>query len=247
MPERLCWPGSSPDRWAVSRLCAQHRARFSAFCCTPTSLVAQRVENPPANAGDTGDTSSIPGLGRFPGGGNGNPLHYSYLKNPTDTGAWRTTAQRVTKSRMQLSTHTRSMKWGLRTCPRGPGKAACRGRPGRKRPWHHTSVPGHGSTLCGLAGRPRVSCSQRHASPFLTALRGALLTQEEAFSSHFQFLLVSEGPHKTTCVDKATDSILHPSCPQVRVLKPTPQCDGVLRCSLWGGFRSWRQSPHEWE
>ena len=40
------------------------------------------------NAGDSGDTGSIPGSGRFPGGGNGNPLQYSCLKNPMDGGAW---------------------------------------------------------------------------------------------------------------------------------------------------------------
>ena len=39
------------------------------------------VKNPPANAGDTGDVDSIPGLGRSPGGGNGNPLQYSCLEN----------------------------------------------------------------------------------------------------------------------------------------------------------------------
>ena len=43
------------------------------------------VKNLPANVGDEG---LIPGLGRFPGGGNGNPLQYSYLENPTDRGAW---------------------------------------------------------------------------------------------------------------------------------------------------------------
>ena len=43
------------------------------------------VKNPPANAGDVG---LIPGLGRSPGGGNGNPLQYSWLKNPMDGGAW---------------------------------------------------------------------------------------------------------------------------------------------------------------
>ena len=42
------------------------------------------VKNPPANAGDTGDSSSIPGLKRSPGGGYGNPLQYSSLENPTD-------------------------------------------------------------------------------------------------------------------------------------------------------------------
>ena len=48
------------------------------------------VKNLPANAGDAEDSGSIPGLGRFPGGGNGNPLQYSCLENPVDRGAWRT-------------------------------------------------------------------------------------------------------------------------------------------------------------
>ena len=46
------------------------------------------VKNPPASAGDTGDSGSVPGLGRSPGEGNGNPLQYSCLKNPMDRGAW---------------------------------------------------------------------------------------------------------------------------------------------------------------
>ena len=55
------------------------------------------VKNLPAIAGDMG---LIPGSGRSPGEGNGNPLHYSYLGNPTDRGTWRATFYRVTKSRM---------------------------------------------------------------------------------------------------------------------------------------------------
>ena len=54
------------------------------------SLVAQSVKNPPAmqeTASDKGDPGLIPGLGRSPGKGNGNPLHYSCLGNPTDRGA----------------------------------------------------------------------------------------------------------------------------------------------------------------
>ena len=47
------------------------------------------VKKPPANAGDTRDASSIPGSGRSPGGGHGNPLQYSCLENPMDSGAWR--------------------------------------------------------------------------------------------------------------------------------------------------------------
>ena len=52
------------------------------------------------NAGDPG---SIPGSGRSPRQGNGNPLQYSYLKNPMDRGAWRATVHQVTKRRPRLS------------------------------------------------------------------------------------------------------------------------------------------------
>ena len=47
-----------------------------------TSQVAPVVKNPPANAGDVRDTGSVPGWGRSPGGGHGNPLQYSCLENP---------------------------------------------------------------------------------------------------------------------------------------------------------------------
>ena len=56
------------------------------------SQVPQCVKNPPANAGDTGDLGSLPGPGRSPGGGNGNPLQYSCLENPVDRGAWQRSA-----------------------------------------------------------------------------------------------------------------------------------------------------------
>ena len=74
------------------------------FCsCVKASQVAQVVKNPPVNAGDLGDSSSIPGSGRFPGGGRGNLLQYSCLENPLDRGAQRwTMAHRVTKSQTQL-------------------------------------------------------------------------------------------------------------------------------------------------
>ena len=56
------------------------------------------VKNLPANAGDMGDAGSIPGSGRSPGGGNGNPLQYSCLEHPMDRGAWRAIVHRVAKS-----------------------------------------------------------------------------------------------------------------------------------------------------
>ena len=60
------------------------------------------LKNPPANAGDIRDLSSIPGSGRSPGEGHGNPLQYSCLENLMDRGAWKATVHRVTKSRAQL-------------------------------------------------------------------------------------------------------------------------------------------------
>ena len=57
------------------------------------------VKNPPANAGNSG---LILGLGRSPGGGNGNPLHYSCLDNLMDRGAWQATVLGVAKPGAQL-------------------------------------------------------------------------------------------------------------------------------------------------
>ena len=58
------------------------------------------AKNPPANAEDLG---SIPGWGRSPGEGNGNPLQFSCLKTPMDRGAWQSIVDGVTKSWTRLS------------------------------------------------------------------------------------------------------------------------------------------------
>ena len=77
-----------------------------------------RIPKPPwlsskessCNAGDVEDSSSIPGSGRSPRGGNGNLLQYSCLENPMDRGAWQATVHRVARSQIQLSdwVHTHS-------------------------------------------------------------------------------------------------------------------------------------------
>ena len=59
-----------------------------------------------ASACSVVDLGSIPGLGRSPGEGNGNPLQYSCLENPMDRGPWQATVHGVTKSRTQLSDFT---------------------------------------------------------------------------------------------------------------------------------------------
>ena len=78
------------------------------------SQVALLVKNPAANAGDVRYAGSILGSGRSAGVGNGNPLQYSCLENPTDRGAWQATVHGITKSWAQLkwfSTHTHKIRY----------------------------------------------------------------------------------------------------------------------------------------
>ena len=62
---------------------------------------SQVVKNPSSDAGDSREVSSVPGWGRSPGGGNGNPLQYSCLEN--SRGDWWAAVHRVTKSQTRLS------------------------------------------------------------------------------------------------------------------------------------------------
>ena len=64
------------------------------------------MKNSPASSGDIRDTGLIPGLERFPGEGNGNPLQSTCLENSMDRGAWQATVHGLTKSWTQLNTHT---------------------------------------------------------------------------------------------------------------------------------------------
>ena len=82
------------------------------------------VKNLSASAEDARDMGSVPGLGRSPGGGSGNPVQYFCLENSMDRGAWQSKVPEVTKSWTQLSTHTHTNKMTvsdnaiqqLRTC-----------------------------------------------------------------------------------------------------------------------------------
>ena len=68
------------------------------------SQMVLAVKNPPANAGDVRNSSSIPGSGKSPGVGNGNPLQYSCLWDSMDRGAWQATGHDTAKSQTRLST-----------------------------------------------------------------------------------------------------------------------------------------------
>ena len=94
---------------AVSSQCAREKGVFWGLSPKATNPIREgftlRVflggavaKNPTANAGDTGDVSLIPGSGRSPGGGSGNPLQYSCTGYPMDRGAWWATAHGVSKS-----------------------------------------------------------------------------------------------------------------------------------------------------
>ena len=109
------------------------------------------------SACNVGDLGSIPGSGRSPGEGNGNPLQYSCLENPRDRGAWQAAAHRVTrvtKSRTQLKllstythththTHTHTVFPGASA---GKGSACSGGDPG--------SIPGLGRSSGEENGNP---------------------------------------------------------------------------------------------
>ena len=99
IPDKWVWLRPPPCPWGL-----HHSPGWGSLGSLHTlpmaSQVAQQVKNLAANAGDT---TSIPGLGRFPGEGNGNLLQYSFLENPMDRGAWWATVHGFTKSQMWLS------------------------------------------------------------------------------------------------------------------------------------------------
>ena len=70
-------------------------------CCLITGGASGK--EPTCNAGDVRDAGSIPGSGRSPGGGHGDPLQYSCLENPVASGAWQATVHGVTRSQARLS------------------------------------------------------------------------------------------------------------------------------------------------
>ena len=82
------------------------------------------IKNLPANAGDVG---LIPGLGRYPGEGNGNPLQYSCLGNPMDRRAWQTTVHRVAKeSDTTEGLNNNRTHFNTKLKGKQPGKGICR-------------------------------------------------------------------------------------------------------------------------
>ena len=79
------------------------------------------IKNSPANAGDVRDTGLIPGPGRSPGGGHGNPLQYSCLGNPIDRGSWQAAVHSIVPMHARAGPRSRSLQlWSLS----GPGQVS---------------------------------------------------------------------------------------------------------------------------
>ena len=89
---------------SLSSCLSSRRGSFAWICSLSwASRVTLAVKKPLANAGDLKRHNLIPGSGRSHGGGNGNPLQYSCLENPTDRKTWQATVHGVTESWLQLS------------------------------------------------------------------------------------------------------------------------------------------------
>ena len=113
MPSILQSLGEEPPsllsllRFCLFLFIIYHPHYWAAVSKTYTEFLVMRlprwcVKNPLANAGDIRDQGSMPGLGRSPGVGHGNPLQYSCLENPRGREAWRATVHRVTKSQTHI-------------------------------------------------------------------------------------------------------------------------------------------------
>ena len=88
-------------------LASKHiKAKLMSFMGFPGDTV---IKNPPANAEDIRDTGLIPGVGRFPGDGNGNPLQYSCLENSMDKVAWQATYNPLGRAESNTNKHTQNV------------------------------------------------------------------------------------------------------------------------------------------
>ena len=100
----LHWKGCVGVRPETQLAAASNRCFFNTWFSWGEGFPGGSVvEDPPANTRDTGDPGLIPGLGKSPGGGHGNPLQYSSLGNPMNRGAWWATVQGITIGQIRLS------------------------------------------------------------------------------------------------------------------------------------------------
>ena len=166
--------------------------------CLLSPYYGSVVKNLPASAGDSRDLGSIPGSGRCPGGGNGNPLQYSCLQNPKDRGAWRATVHRLAKSDTteQLSTEPSRPRW--RSLQVGFFEASLLGL----QSGHLPVVPSHG--LSSAVHVPGVSLGVLTSS-FHNDTGSYCVTE------HPNSLILAESPHTRPLKTPSCSKVLHSS------------------------------------
>ena len=124
-PWRATVMGSQESRTLLSHSKTNHITRVK--CSAPWDLFGTSLWGFPggsdskASAYNVGDLCSIPGSGRSPGEGNGNPLQYSCLENSMDGGAWWATVHGVSKSRTRLSDFILTFTMGVWIDVKGGG------------------------------------------------------------------------------------------------------------------------------
>ena len=148
------------QKWPMRFLCS-HRNSWIPLGHGASQVVLV-VENLPANAGDIREVGTIPGSGRSPGGGHGNPLQYSCLENPMDRGAWRAIVHSAAKSWRRLKwlgMHTRLGHGHYSPWQRGPqapgwGSSPCQ----QSLPKSHSAAGWAAASEVGPACVPALSC-----------------------------------------------------------------------------------------
>ena len=102
IPRVLCWKRRIKSQIMHLKIVSSGFINVGQHCTPgfPNSSVGKESTD---SVGATGDVSSVPGSGRSPEVGNGNPLQYSCLENPRDRGAWWAAVRRVTKTRTWLN------------------------------------------------------------------------------------------------------------------------------------------------
>ena len=162
---------------------------------------------------NTGDLGSVPGLGRSPGGGNGNPLQYSFLENGTDRGAWWATVHRGhQESDTTEHTFTFTLTWSF------PGKVV-KNTPANTRNLKDIGlIPGLGRFPEGGCGNPlQYSCLENamDRGAWWTAVHGVVkswtgLKQLSTYRSWLEWLLLAHVSSSLVCLCNSPILLLRP-------------------------------------
>ena len=176
------------------------------------------LKNPP----DTGDSGLIPGSGRFPGEGNGNPLQYSCLETPMDRGAWWATAQGVAKSQTPPSNKACTLTCSRQRKQPEPDKASWSGGPmetwrvasGQATEWQNPKDTAGDWVFSTAAGRGRGKCvSREHSLSCMSENQGQGpgYRKERVGSKRFRTSQLAEElfptPHHPCCSQKLSLSL----------------------------------------